>query len=524
LHDALLEIHFPTSLERLERAKSRLGFEEVFMIQLFLMRQRANLKNEPAPQITFDETLVKEFVASLPFKMTQDQRKAAWDIFQDIAKKEPMNRLLNGDVGSGKTLVAALASYLAVKRGWQVAFIVPTEVLSWQHYQTLTSLFKDSGFDIALMTSSQNKLFLGGKQQSHEESNMEIASMLSAGQIPFVIGTHALLQEHVSFEKLGMVIIDEQHRFGVAQRAKLLNAQRLTPHLLSMTATPIPRTLSLAIYGDLDISFLAEMPKGRRTIHTTIVPYDKRERMHEFIRTKVKQQEQIFVICPRIEPNADNADFTQTNAENLYGPQLSASSLQKSALWEMKAVETEYEKLKKIFPEYAIAKMHGRMKPKEKEKIFGQMRDKKIDMLVSTSVIEVGIDMPDATIVVVENAERFGLAQLHQIRGRIGRAGQESWCFLVTDNEHSERLMAMANTSDGFKLAEKDLELRGPGEFFGTQQWGIPELTIGSLTDLKTVQTARNEAHLLLENDPKLQKYPALKEKFAQWQSSIHLE
>lgn len=499
INEAIQQIHFPSSKDEIEKAKSRLGFEEILFIQLFLAQQRANLKKETSPHIPFQEEAVKNFVSSLPFTLTKDQRQATWDIFKDMGKKEPMNRLLNGDVGSGKTVIASLASFLVMQTGWQTALLVPTEVLAWQHFKTFASFFKNQECDIALLTHSQNKRFIGSMNEIIEEKNADIAKAIAKNQIKIIIGTHALLQEHVNFEKLGLLIIDEQHRFGVAQRAKLRNSQKLTPHLLSMTATPIPRTLTLSIYGDLDISFINEMPKGNRTITTRIIQEPEKLSMYSFVQEKISQGNQVFVICPRIEESESKAV-------------------------EMKTVESEYKMLSEIFPHSKIEKMHGRLKPKEKEIILERMHKKEIDILVSTSVIEVGIDIPNASIIIIENAERFGLAQLHQFRGRIGRKGQESWCFLCTDKEHSVRLKAVEETHNGFELAEKDLAIRGPGEFIGATQWGIPKLTLGSLTDLKLVQSARNEAKEIINTDPELKHLPKFKEKLEGFTKLIHLE
>ena len=511
LNKAIEEIHFPTSQEQLEQAKRRLGFDEVFLIQLFLASRRSNLKKENAHQIEFEQPLIKDFVDNLPFKLTNTQRQAAWEIFQDIAKNNPMNRLLNGDVGSGKTLVATLASLQTAKRDFQVAFMVPTEVLSWQHFNTLVSLLKNHDLDIVLASSSQNKHFNAQTKNIASINKNQLNELIKTGVAKVIIGTHTLIQKDIKFKNLALVIIDEQHRFGVQQRAKLVSAQTFTPHLLSMTATPIPRTLTLAVYGDLDISILNEMPKGYRTVETKVVLPKQAQQIYQFVAEKIKNDNQVFVICPRIEEPDQEEILTKKGKID----------------WqrlEMKAVETEYEKLKKIFPNFKLAKLHGRMKSQEKTEILGKMQRGEINMLVSTSVIEVGIDIPKASILWVENAERFGLAQLHQFRGRIGREGQQAWCFLFSGKENSQRLKAMIETNDGFKLAQKDLEIRGPGEFYGVKQWGFPELTIGSLMDYQTVKLAREEALELLKEDSNLSKHPTLKEKFADFTKNIHLE
>lgn len=508
LTSALKEIHFPTSYAMIERAKERLGFDEIFLIQLFLASQKENLKKQIAPIIAFDQKLIKNFVDALPFKLTNAQRQAAWEIFKDIQKPHPMNRLLNGDVGAGKTLVAALATLQTASRGFQSAFMAPTEVLAWQHFNTFISLFSNFNFAIALISGSHSKLFRANNKTIVEFKKKDVAKIIKTSDI--VIGTHALIQDSLRFKNLALSIIDEQHRFGVAQRAKLISGNQWTPHLLSMSATPIPRTLSLAIYGDLDISILNEMPRGVRSIKTQIILPTQAPRIYQFVTQKINQGEQVFVICPRIqEPNKQEAE----HKDNISWQRL-----------EMKAVETEYEKLKKLFPQFSIGKLHGRMKTQEKTQVLSRMQQRKIDILVTTSVIEVGIDIPHASILWVENAERFGLAQLHQFRGRIGRAGQASWCFLFSDKQNSERLQAMSKTNDGFVLAQKDLEIRGPGEFYGVSQWGFPDLTIGSLADYKTVKVARDEALILLEKDPTLRQHPLLKKKFNDFTKKIHLE
>lgn len=521
---ALKEIHFPTSFASVEQAKARLGFNELFLIQLFLASRKNNLKKESAPVIAFDQARIKNFVASLPFKLTEAQRIVAWEILRDIQKPHPMNRLLNGDVGAGKTVVAALATYQASARGFQSAFMAPTEVLSAQHFETFVSLFKRSPFDIALVSAAHNKLFRADDQKTIELKKKDLPHALQNARI--IIGTHALLYNSLKFKNLALVIIDEQHRFGVSQRAAMIRRQSWTPHLLSMSATPIPRTLSLAIYGDLDISILNEMPRGARSIETEIILPSHETRVRAFVREKMKAGEQVFVICPRIQPTENTESPSRKQTAELYGPILreSAGSLQKSLQLEMKAVETEYEKLKKLFPDVAIAKLHGRMSAKAKSDVLSGMRLGEINMLVATSIVEVGIDIPHASIVWVENAERFGLAQLHQFRGRIGRAGQRAWCFLFSDKQNSERLRAMTLTHDGFKLAQKDLEIRGPGEFYGVSQWGFPDLTIGSLADYKTVKLARDESLNVLNEDPELKQYPALKGKFSDFAQKIHLE
>jgi len=482
---ALRNIHFPKNLKLADEARKRFAFEELFLLQLFVLKQRQRIKKEHAFKILFDKNLIKKFVDKLPFKLTDAQRKSAWEIIRDLEKDRPMNRLLQGDVGSGKTVVAAAAALEAAKAGFQVAFMAPTEILAQQHFKQISKLLKDFNLKIGLLTGSEKKF--------SDETNI-------------VVGTHALIQKGVKFKNLALVIVDEQHRFGVEQRAALVRTD-IFPHLLSMTATPIPRTLALTIYGDLDISLINEMPKGRQKIITRIVPPEERNSAYEFIRQEIKKHRQCFVICPRIDPSENK------NIKNL--------------LWaEVKAVKEEYEKLsEKIFPDLKIDMIHGRIKAKEKERIMSDFRNKKTDILVSTSVIEVGIDIPNATVMMIEGADRFGLAQLHQFRGRVGRSEHQSYCFLFsTSGEATTRLRAIQKCENGFELAEKDLEIRGPGQFYGVAQSGLPDLAMASLNDLELIKSTRTAALDLLKKDPDLRSYPLLSQKLSQLKQTIHLE
>lgn len=498
LTTALRNIHFPASLKLAEEAKKRFAFEELFLLQLFVLKQRKNLQKENAFKIPFNKDLIKKFVDSLPFKLTDDQRKSAWEIFLDLAKSEPMNRLLQGDVGSGKTVVAAMAGLEVAKAGFQVAFMAPTEILAQQHFKEINKLLSKFNLKIGLLTGAEKKF----------SQTTDIA-----------IGTHALIQKTVKFKNLAMVIVDEQHRFGVEQRAALLHGSKVLPHLLSMTATPIPRTLALTIYGDLDISLINEMPKGRQKIITKIVPPEQREQAYEFIRREIKKGRQCFVICPRIEPSANPSTSLGIEGQLKIDP--------RKLLWaEVKAVKEEYEKLaNKIFPDLRIDMLHGKIKSKEKEKIMNDFRNKKIDVLVSTSVIEVGIDVPNATVMMIEGADRFGLAQLHQFRGRVGRGEHQSYCFLFsTSGENTSRLRAIQKCENGFDLAEKDLEIRGPGQFYGIRQSGLPDLAMNSLKDINLVKSTREQAAELLSKDPELKYHPLLGDKLSQFKQIIHLE
>lgn len=455
LNQAIEQVHFPKNLASAEKARHRLAFNELFLIQLNLLKEKEKLDQSQSKAIPFNQELIKSFVEQLPFQLTDDQRKAAWQIFQDLAKDKPMNRLLNGDVGSGKTIVALLAALETAQAGYQTALMAPTEVLAEQHFETFKNLLKKEKVKIGLLTGSH-------KTKIDKKTNI-------------FIGTHALIQKNVNFGKLALAIVDEQHRFGVLQRAALQKNIH-QPHFLSMSATPIPRSLALTIYGDLDISILKEMPKGRRKIITKIVQPTERKAAYNFIKKQVQEKKQVFVICPLIDQSDKLA---------------------------VKSVSQEYEKLsKKIFPELKIAMLHGKLKADEKESIMKNFKARKIDILVATSVIEVGIDVPNATVMMIEGADRFGLAQLHQFRGRIGRGQDQSYCFLFTESagtKTNQRLQALLKAKDGFALAEKDLEIRGPGDFSGSRQWGLPDLTMASLGDLELIQKSRQAAKQVLE-------------------------
>ncbi len=518
INKALWQIHFPDSKNLAEAARKRFSFEELFFIELFVLRERAKLAKEKAAAFSFNLNLIKRFVASLPFKLTDAQRKSAWQILKDLERPRPMNRLLEGDVGSGKTVVAAMAALNITKAGYQVAFMAPTEILVKQHFQEIARLVQDFNLNIGLLTGKQDQ-FRSKKLKNEiiEISRRKLLEKTLNGDLDILIGTHALIQDKVKFGKLGLVILDEQHRFGVEQRAKLCKSSKenkLIPHLLSMTATPIPRTLALTVYGDLDLSLIDELPKGRKKIITKIIKPEERKKTYSFIKKEIKKGRQVFVICPRIEGNNDNEENQQSEAKLSWA--------------KVKAVEEEYEKLsKEIFPDLKVGMLHGKLAGKEKENIMKDFKNKKIDILVSTSVIEVGIDVPNATVMMIEGSERFGLAQLHQFRGRVGRASYQSYCLLFTDSPSKktrQRLKAIISCEDGFALAEKDLEIRGPGDFSGTRQWGIPDLMMSSLTDLSLVEKTRESAKKILLEDPQLKKYPVLRDKLGRFRERIHLE
>ncbi|MBI3305089.1 ATP-dependent DNA helicase RecG [Candidatus Parcubacteria bacterium] len=533
LDQALQQTHFPTTLERAKEGRRRLAFEELLLIQLSHLKARAKISELAAPAVPLDLAEVKQFVASLPFPLTNAQRKAVWEILQDIAKPHPMARLLEGDVGSGKTVVAAIAAYLASRAGWQTAFMAPTEILARQHFLTLKKLFPFGTASAALLTSSEARFFSGGEGMT--TSKKQLHAHIREGLADIVVGTHALLQKHVAIPKLALVIVDEQHRFGVEQRASLiargqtraeaatpeapnapLNPDKLTPHLLSMSATPIPRTLALTIYGDLDLSILDELPQGRRPIETKLVAPTERERAYRFIREEVRRGRQVFVICPRIE--LEDANSPHPNARG----QLALLRA------EVKAVTVEYEKLsKEVFRDLRVGMLHGKLRAKEKASVMARFAQGELDLLVSTSVVEVGVDVPNATVMMIEGAEHFGLAQLYQFRGRVGRAEHQSFCLILTDSTSRtahQRLRAVIEAKSGFELAEKDLQIRGPGDFLGTRQSGLPDLAMASLADGRLIKAARAEAELLLQQSADLVRWPLLKKQLAEFESEAHLE
>jgi ATP-dependent DNA helicase RecG len=501
LNNSVWQIHFPDSKKLAQGARKTLAFHELFLIQLNVLREKMKLKMEKALSVKPDIDKTKRLVDSLPFKLTEAQRKTSWQILKDMEKPRPMNRLLEGDVGSGKTIVAAIATLNTALTGFQTAIMAPTEILTKQHFRNISDLLKSFRIRIGILTNQECKI--GNKKLTRKE----FLKKIDEGRLNVLIGTHALIQKDVKFNNLALVVLDEQHRFGVDQRAHLLKNHkqktRLIPHLLSMTATPIPRTLALTLYGDLDLSLLDEMPRGRKKIITELIPPGKRKDVYKFIKEQVKKGRQTFVICPRIESKPTNSLWSET-----------------------KAVEEEYEKLSKnIFPKLKVSMLHGRMKAKEKEKVMTSFSRGKIDILVSTSVVEVGVDIPNATIMIIEGAEKFGLAQLHQFRGRIGRGKYQSYCFLFTDLPSTpQRLRALLKSESGFELAEKDLQIRGPGEIYGGRQWGIPDLAMASLSDKKLIETTRFWAKEILKKDPYLKKHLLLKEKIDSFAKRIHFE
>ena len=503
---AIGEIHFPTSLALAQKARERFSFEELFSLSCWILMERKKLEQKKAFAMPMNVNLMQKFTGKLPFKLTDGQRKASFQILKDLEKPSPMSRLLEGDVGSGKTVVATMAALNAFKAGYQTVFMAPTEILAKQHFKTVSKLLEGFKMDIGLLTGKEDK-FTSKKLKNDyiEISREKLIQKAVNNEINILIGTHALIQDKVRFGNLGLVVLDEQHRFGVEQRAKLTR-QSTIPHLLSMTATPIPRTLALTLYGDLDLSLINELPKGRKKIITKIVAPAERQKTYSFIKKEIQKGRQAFVICPRIESNKKNS----------------------SDKLETKTVTEEYKKLsEKIFPDLKVGMLHGKLPGKEKERIMKDFRYKKIDILVSTSVVEVGVDIPNATVMMIEGAERFGLAQLHQFRGRVGRSIWQSYCFLFTDSPSKkthQRLKALVTSESGFDLAEKDLEIRGPGDFSGHRQWGLPDLAMASLNNLALVEKTREAAKEIIKEDPNLKKYPALREKLKSFHQRLHLE
>ena len=475
-------IHFPESFQALELARRRLTFEELFYLSAGL----AMLKGRRGDVLgcAIPSRPMEEFLARLPFPLTGAQRRVMEEISRDMASGRPMNRLVQGDVGSGKTVVAAYAAWLAAGAGYQSALMAPTEVLAEQHFRSLSALLEPAGVRVGLLTGS---ITPAGKKK--------VRQALAAGEIDLIIGTHALLSRGVEFAKLGLMVADEQHRFGVAQRAALA-AKGDSPHVLVMSATPIPRTLALIIYGDLDVSVIDELPPGRTPVETYVVREDKRARMYNFVRRLVGEGRQVYIICPAVE---ENAEGTMQNVEwEGDGPAL-----------DLKAVTTYAKKLQtEVFPDLRVDFLHGKMKPREKEAVMAAFAAGETQVLVSTTVIEVGVDVPNAALIIIENAERFGLSQLHQLRGRVGRGKHQSYCVLITNTrsvEAMQRLRTLASTADGFKISEEDLKLRGPGDFFGSRQHGLPQMKLADLAgDMRLLSEAQESARRLLMADPTL--------------------
>jgi ATP-dependent DNA helicase RecG len=466
-------IHFPASFQALELARRRLVFEELFDLSCGLALLKG--RRQDARGAVLARRSWEEFQALLPFAPTNAQRRAMEEVCADAASGRPMNRLLQGDVGSGKTAVAAYGAWLAWKSGYQSALMAPTEILAQQHFATLSALLTPAGVRVALLTGSMGAA-----------AKRKVYAALQAGEIDLVVGTHALLSQGVEFARLGLVIVDEQHRFGVAQRSALAGKADLRPHVLVMSATPIPRTLALMIYGDLDLSVLDELPPGRTPVETYLIGEDKRARLYGFVRKLVGEGRQVYLVCPAVEEGEDAGE--ELKAVTVYARQLQTQ----------------------VFPDLRVAFVHGKLKAKEKQAVMAAFAAGEVDVLVSTTVIEVGVDVPNAALMVVENADRFGLSQLHQLRGRVGRGKHQSYCVLLSDNkapETRQRLKTLTQTSDGFRIAEEDLKARGPGDFFGKRQHGLPQLRIADLAgDMRVLKQAQQAAQKLLADDPALQK------------------
>jgi ATP-dependent DNA helicase RecG len=513
---AFLWIHSPKKLSLAEVAKKRFAFEEIFFIQLQRQKIRKMFSEKKSPKIIAPKDKLELFTSRFPFQATKAQERAIDDILSDMQKDQPMARLLEGDVGSGKTYVAAVVSYATVITkpigknfgSLQVAYMAPTEILASQHFESFISYFNHMPINIALITGKECRKFpskINAKNWTDISRN-QLLKWVSNGEISIVIGTHTLIQKSVKFKNLGLVIIDEQHRFGTNQRQSLARKDDLYPHLLSMTATPIPRTLALTIFGDLDITLLDEMPHGRKPVITEIVPKETREEVYKKIRQELKQGRQAYVICPRIEL-PDEVKETTLMA---------------------KSVKEEAQKLQKYFTEFKVGILHGKMKPKEKEETMKEFEIGKIHILVATSVVEVGINVPNATVILIEGAERFGLAQLHQLRGRVQRSGYQAYCFLITESFSRKiftRLNAIKTARNGFELAEKDLELRGAGELYGRKQWGLTDIGMEGIKNIKMVEAARAEATQIIEKDEYITKFPVLADEMKKREKEeIHFE
>jgi ATP-dependent DNA helicase RecG len=516
LGTALVWMHAPKTKANADAARKRFAFEEVFMLQLSLGMSRLENSEERALPVTVNRDELADFVKSFPFPPTDAQTKAIADVLDDFEKAHPMRRLLEGDVGSGKTAVAAATAYLVAtsrppgrKSGTlQVAYMCPTEILAKQHFATFVSYFKDHPIQIGLITGSECRKFPSkiNRELSTKISKAQFRKWVANGEIPIVIGTHALIQKSLEFKTLAYAIIDEQHRFGKVARHTLAQKSGLSPHLLSMTATPIPRTLALTIYGDLDLSLLYQMPTGRKPIITEVLGPEKREEAYDRVRKEMANGRQVYVICPRI----DEPDPTKELAV------------------QAKSVKAEAERLRlEVFPDAEIDILHSKMTPAEKEDAMNRFESGETNILVATSVVEVGVNVPNATVILIEGAERFGLSQLHQLRGRVIRSNNQAYCFVLPEKipqSTKDRLKALTQAKNGFELAEYDLALRGAGEFYGAKQWGISDITMEAIKNLKLVEAARTESGKIMKKDPTLKKHPLLQALLVGKAEKIHIE
>jgi ATP-dependent DNA helicase RecG len=474
--EALEVLHLPETGDQLDRAKRRLGLEEVFELSLASMLNKQEVSAEKAIKVKFNQNLAKSFVSNLPFKLTDSQRVCTWQVYQDIAEEKPMNRLVEGDVGSGKTVVATMAALMVLHAKKQSALMAPTELLARQHAASIYKLLEPLGLarSVTLLVGSMTK---AEKTRAHDS--------IQSGRAGFIIGTQALIQEKVNMDDLALIIIDEQHRFGVDQRKELMLKAGHMPHVLSLTATPIPRSLALTLYGELDISLLKEKPGGRKSILTEIVHPSDRNKLFSSVAKELEAGRQMFVVCP---------------------------SISESTSLDIKAAETVYEEYIKVFKHRRVGLLHGKLKSELKNQVMQQFVDGQLDILVSTTVIEVGVDVANATVMIVESPERFGLAQLHQLRGRVGRSDYQGYCYLVLDSQDppSRRLRALVSSNDGFKLAELDMDLRGPGAIYGTAQHGLLDLRIAKLTDIGSIKQAIKAAEQFMTLGEDLLKYKQL--------------
>jgi len=522
LSSALVWIHIPRKKTDAEAARKRFAFEEVFFIQLEKQRERKENEDKKSFKINIDKEDIADFTERFPFQMTKGQESAIEDIFKDFKGEHPMSRLLEGDVGSGKTAVAATASYAVIKNrppkdgspserqdfgNLQVAYMAPTEILAGQHFESFIQYFTHTGIQIGLLTGSTCKKFPSkvDPKSSTAVSKAQLLKWVANGEVPILIGTHSLIYKSVQFKHLALGIVDEQHRFGTKQRSKLANKEGFAPHFLSMTATPIPRTLALTIYGDLDLTLLDQMPLGRKPIITEIVTPDKREKTYIAVKEEMAKGRQLYVICPRIdEPDPDKEFALQT-----------------------KSVKAEAQRLKReVFKDKVIDILHSKMTKDEKEKVMEKFSSGKIDVLVATSVVEVGVNVPNATIIIIEGAERFGLAQLHQLRGRVIRSNHQAYCFILSETKSAksaERLKALKTAKNGFELSELDLKLRGSGELSGMKQWGVTDLGMEAIKNLKMVEAARTEAKNIVSKN-KLEKMPNTARELERRALKIHFE
>lgn len=516
LATALIWIHAPEEERHASAARKRFSFEEIFSLQVGRAKERAENAALPSFRVTGAENQVEKFLSTIPFPPTGAQKRAIAEILSDFAKPHPMARLLEGDVGSGKTLVAAAAAYAIVNSRppnrnsgtLQVAYMAPTEILAGQHFKSFIEYFQDLPINIALITGSGCMKFPSkiGKGKATEISRTQLLKWIKSGEIAMLVGTHALIQKKVEFQHLALAVVDEQHRFGTRQRRELAHKGDAAPHFLSMTATPIPRTLALTIYGDLDLSILDELPPGRERVTTEIIMPSAREKAYGKVRIELAKGRQAYIICPRI----NEPDPAKMNALQARSAKAEAMRLQKD-----------------VFPEFEVGLLHGGMKPDEKEKVMRAFDRGEIHVLVATSVVEVGINVPNATVIMIEGAERFGLAQLHQLRGRVQRSSFPPFCFLLPETKGQvamKRLKALEKSNDGFTLAEADLEARGAGDLFGIRQWGMSDLGMEALQNARLIAAARDEAALLVKHDPTLSGHPSLLMRATNAGAALHRE